>query len=185
MDNSVAFRCVVGDGAGVHVRRIENGDAALLKQLRLAALQDAPSAFGSTHAAEADRSEAEWVQRASAGSVGSDRAMFLAQLHDEVVGLAGGYREEPSSPTVELVSMWVAPHRRNRGVGAALVDAVAAWAIETHATSLSLWVTRGNTAAETLYGSKGFIATGEVQPLPSDTSNDEARMELSLPSPTL
>jgi len=156
-------------------------DAADLKQVRLAALRDAPSAFGSTHAAEANRPDAEWVQRAVAGSQGSDRATFFAQLDEELVGLVGGYREDPSSSIVELVSMWVAPHVRNHGVGAALVDAVRAWASETNATSISLWVTRGNRPAERLYSSKGFVATGEVQPLPSDASKDEARMTLSLP----
>lgn len=164
----------------MQVRRITKRDAAHLKQVRLAALKDAPSAFGSSHAAEANRPEAEWVQRAVAGSRGSDRATFFAQFDDEFVGLVGGYREEPSSAIVELVSMWVAPHVRSRGVGAALVDAVRAWATETNATSISLWVTRGNTPAERLYSSKGFVATGEVQPLPSDPSKDEARMELSL-----
>lgn len=180
VDNPVALQHSADDRVGVQVRRIANGDAALLKHVRLAALEDAPSAFGSTFAAEANRPEVEWVQRAIAGSEGSSRATFFAQLDDEVVGLVGGYRDEPSSAIVELVSMWVAPHVRNRGVGAALLDAVTAWAIETNATSMSLWVTRGNTA-ETLYSSKGFVTTGEIQPLPSDPSRDEARMALSLP----
>jgi len=151
-------------------------------RVRPAALEQAPAAFGSTFAAEANRPEAEWMQRAVAGSEGSNRATFFAQLDGEVVGLVGGYRDEPSSPIVELVSMWVAPHVRHRGVGAALVDAVTAWAVETNATSISLWVTRGNTAAETLYYSNCFVMTGEVQqPLPSDSSRDEARMKLALP----
>jgi GNAT superfamily N-acetyltransferase len=148
--------------------------------VRLAGLEDAPSAFGSTYELEADRPEAEWVQRATEGSRGDDRATFFAQLDDEIVGLVGGYREEPSSQVVELVSMWIAPHVRRRGVGADLVDAVRAWAVETNATTISLWVTRGNTAAERLYRSAGFVATGQVQRLPSDSSYDEARMELSL-----
>lgn len=164
----------------MEVRRITPRDANHLKQLRLAALKEAPSAFGSTYGLEADRPDAEWVQRAVAGSRGSDRATFFAQLDDEFVGLVGGYREEPSSPSVELVSMWVAPHVRGRGVGAVLVDAVKAWAIETNATSISLWVTSGNTPAERLYISMGFVATGEVKPLPSDSSRDESRMELPL-----
>ncbi len=126
----------------MQVRRITKRDAAHLRQVRLTALKEAPSAFGSTHAAEANRQEAEWVQRAVAGSRGSDRATFFAQLDDEFVGLVGGYREEPSSAIVELVSMWVAPHVRSRGVGTALVDAVRAWATETNATSISLWATR-------------------------------------------
>ena len=164
----------------MEVRRTTTLDAARLKQVRLAALEEAPSAFGSTYRSEANRPDAEWVQRAVAGSRGSGRATFFAQLDDDLVGLVGGYREEPSSPIVELVSMWVAPHVRGRGVGVLLVDAVTAWAIETNATSIALWVTRGNTPAERLYGSKGFIATGEVQPLPSDSSQDEVRMMLLL-----
>ncbi len=62
----------------VSVRRIEPGDAALLRTVRLAALEDAPSAFGSTHAAEAVRSDHEWAERALAGSKGSARATFFA-----------------------------------------------------------------------------------------------------------
>lgn len=173
-------RSAPDDAVGVEVRRTTTLDAARLKQIRLAALTEAPSAFGSTYRSEANRPDAEWVQRAVAGSQGSGRATFFAQLADEIVGLVGGYREEPSSPIVELVSMWVAPHVRGRGVGVLLVDAVTAWANETNATSIVLWVTRGNTPAERLYGSKGFIATGEVQPLPSDSTRDEVRMMLLL-----
>ena len=178
--NELRHRSLSNDRVGVHVRRITKADAARLKRVRLAALEESPSAFGSTHAAEANRPDDEWVERASSGSEGSERATFFAQLDDEVVGLAGGYREAPSSVTVHLVSMWVAPHARKRGVGATLVDAVIAWAIEMTATSVSLWVTRGNTAAEKLYCSKGFVTTGELQPLPSDSSKDEAKMRLSL-----
>ena len=164
----------------MEVLRVAADDAVRLKHVRLAALEDAPSAFGSTHAAEASRPDDEWVQRAVAGSQGNDRATFFARLDDDVVGLAGGHRDERSSSTVELVSMWVAPHVRGRGVGALLVDAVTSWAIDTKATSIALWVTSGNRPAERLYESKGFVPTGELQPLPSDPSRNEARMALVL-----
>ena len=164
----------------MEVLRVTAGDGPRLKQVRLAALKDAPSAFGSTHESEASRTDAEWAQRAVAGSHGSDRATFFAQLDEEIVGLAGGYREERFSLIVELVSMWVAPRVRGRGVGNLLVDAVTAWARETNATSISLWVTRGNTPAERLYESKGFVTIGVLKPLPSDPARDDARMYLTL-----
>lgn len=151
-----------------------------MQQIRLAALAESPSAFGSTLEAEANRPEAEWEYRAVAGSRGSERATFFAQLDDDPVGLVGAYRDEPSSLVVELVSMWVAPSFRGRGAGSLLVDSVIAWAVETNATSISLWVTRGNAPAERLYASKSFVATGVVQPLPSDPSRDEARLALLL-----
>lgn len=66
------------------------------------------------------------------------------------------------------------------GLGNRLVDAVAAWARETNATSISLWMTQGNTPAERLYESKGFVTTGVLKPLPSDSARDEARMYLTL-----
>jgi ribosomal protein S18 acetylase RimI-like enzyme len=160
----------------VSVRRIEPGDAALLRTVRLAALKDAPSAFGSTHAAEVVRSDHEWTDRALAGSKGSVRATFFANGPGVVVGLVGGYRDGPSDGRVELVSMWVAPTHRRSGVGRALVDAVIAWTQETGGSDVGLWVTRGNSAAEHLYQSMGFIPTGERQPLPSDPSKEETRM---------
>lgn len=164
----------------MEVLRVAAGDAARLKQVRLAALEEAPSAFGSSYDAEAGRPDAEWVQRAVAGSHGSDRATFFARRDDEVVGLVGGYRTEPSASTVELVSMWVAPLVRGRGVGALLVDAVTSWAIDTDASSISLWVTCGNTPAERLYESKHFVPTGELRPRPSDPAANEARMVRAL-----
>ncbi len=160
----------------MEVRRITPLDADRLQQVRLAALEDAPSAFGSTFAAESSRSQAEWAVRADAAASGSDRATFFAELDGDVVGLAGGYRAEPSSSVVELVSMWVAPRVRGRSVGALLVDAVVAWAVETNASTVALWVTCGNTPAERLYESTGFVATGDVQALPSDPTLDESRM---------
>ena len=76
--------------------------------------------------------------------------------------------------------MWTSPTHRRSGVGRALIEAVIAWAEETGGTHVGLWVTVGNTAAESLYQSMGFVPTGERQVLPSDPSKDEARMDRSL-----
>jgi ribosomal protein S18 acetylase RimI-like enzyme len=83
--------------------------------------------------------------------------------------------------------MWVSPAQRRAGIAAKLVDAVLGWGRETDATSVYLWVTRGNDAALRLYEAAGFRATGEHQSLPSDPSKDELRMRRTLgstPPPT-
>ncbi len=162
--------------AVVSVRRVEPEDAVLYRTVRLAALEDAPSAFGSTHAAEAGRPDHEWSERAAAGSKGSARATFFAEDSGDVVGLIGGYREREADGVVEVVSMWVAPRFRRRGAGQALLEGVMSWAEETGATEVGLWVTCGNTPAEQLYRSMGFVVTGERRPLPSDPAETEARV---------
>lgn len=163
----------------VEVRRIRPDDAMTLKTVRLAALLESPSAFGSTYADEVLRSDEEWAERARAGSIGLDRVIFFAIVDNKVAGLVGGNRANPNAPTVDLVSMWTAPMVRRCGFGRRLIEAVLRWATELGATSVELWVTRGN-LAHGLYEAIGFRETGEHQALPSDPCKDGIRMTLSL-----
>ena len=162
----------------IDIRRISAADGPELKEIRLAALRDAPSAFGSTYAEEAERSDTEWSERARLASTGLDRITFLARLDARPIGIAGGYREEEQSTEVDLVSMWTAPDVRRTGTGRLLVREVIDWAAQTGASSVGLWVTRGNSPAQLLYESMGFRETGEYQALPSDPCADEIRMRL-------
>ena len=164
----------------IEVRRVEPGDAPVLRAVRLAALADAPTAFGSTYEREVAFADAEWVSRAEAGAAGSDRATWFAMSEDRVVGLVGGTHMPGGSPDPDLVSMWMDPEYRGRGIGRLLVAAVIDWARDTGASSLSLWVTRGNDPALALYTAMGFVENGEYQALPSDPCQDEIRMVLSL-----
>ena len=164
------------------VRRVEATDVETYKRLRLAALADSPSAFGSTFERESDLTDDDWATRARGSASGSDRAMFFACDGQDVVGLAGGYREEAAPSDVELISMWTSPAVRRRGAGRLLVAAVVDWAIATGADHVHLWVTSGNEPAQALYEAMGFVATGDVQPLPSDPCRDEVRMSLAVRS---
>ena len=161
----------------ITVRRVRADEVDAFRRVRLAALLDTPSAFGSTHAAESQMSDDEWTARTAAWATSDDRAMFLACDGEDVVGLAGLFREEPAP---QLISMWTAPSVRRRGVARALVDAVLSWARANGETAVELWVTDGNDAARTLYESMGFAVTGDVAPLPSDPCKDENRMRLEL-----
>jgi hypothetical protein len=106
------------------VRCIRPDEADSLRNVRLAALADSPSAFGSTYAGESSLTAKDWADRARAGSAGSERAPFFAVADDDIVGLIGGHRPEPTSSRVELVSMWTHPIVRRTGVGRLLVKAV-------------------------------------------------------------
>ena len=97
-----------------------------------------------------------------------------ARAEAVAAGLAGGYQEEPG--TVGLISMFVRPQARGRGVGEALIAAVIDWAGPRDAKSVRLWVTETNKPARMLYERCGFSPTGERQPLPSKPHLSEIAM---------
>lgn len=159
----------------VEIRAVSSGDWQLMRDVRLAALAEAPDAFGSTYAREAGFSEQQWQARIS------DRAVtYLAYLPGQATpaGLAGVYLDEDA--TAQLVSMWVAPAARGKQVGRALVEAAAAWARARGHRTLFLWVTEANAPARRLYEGCGFTPTGESQPLPSNPDIPEIRMRRPL-----
>jgi len=158
----------------VMVREVKADEWELVRDVRLAALHEAPYAFGSSYAREALFTEEQWRGRFSSRSV-----TFLAELPDgaEPVGLAGVYEDDGMA---DLVSMWVRPTARGLGVGAALVTAAADWAKARDHDTLYLWVTESNEAARRLYERCGFTATGDTQPLPSDLALQEIRMRRAL-----
>jgi GNAT superfamily N-acetyltransferase len=144
------------------VRRLRPGEAALLRGLRLAALRDAPMAFGSTAEREEAFEAGEWERRAAEGAEGEGQATFVAEPD---AGLAIGRLDDDDPAVAGLYAMWVAPHARGTGTGRALVDAVVAWAAERGARAVRTSVTEGNAAAAALYAAAGFADTGGREPL--------------------
>ncbi|MGC5021314.1 GNAT family N-acetyltransferase [Micromonospora sp. DT47] len=154
----------------IELRTLTPEDWAVWRELRLAALAEAPSAFGSQLAdwqGEGDREE-RWRARLSIPN--SYNALVV--LDGEPAGMASGV---PTSEkyAVELISMWVAPAARGRGVGDELVRAVERWARQAGAEALRLAVAEGNEAATELYQRNGFTDTGKF----GDTMPDGVRRE--------
>lgn len=144
------------------IRELGEQEWEVLRRLRLRALADAPEAFGSSLERELAFDEATWRGRLANPTSGN----FVALDGSEPVGLATGIHLD-HLPTGErlLVGMWVAPERRRHGLGRALVEAVASWAVADGATRLRLGVEKDNTAAQHLYASCGFVPTGVAEPL--------------------
>jgi GNAT superfamily N-acetyltransferase len=159
----------------VLVREITADDWELLRDVRLAALAEAPNAFGSTYAREVAFGEPQWRGRINERSV-----TFFAHVDPAVpapVGLAGVYVEDG---VADLVSMWVSPSARGHRLGEALVEAAASWARSRGFGTLFLWVTEPNASATKLYERCGFTFTGGRQPLPWDPAVAEIRMSRAL-----
>lgn len=149
----------------ITLRSISAACVSSFRDVRLAALLDAPSAFGSTHAREAALSDADWLQRV--GQWQSDRATALLAWDDATpCGIVAAYVDQADASVAHLVSMWVAPTHRHRGIGRLLVGAVLDWADRRSIAVVQLMVTATNDSAQRLYERLGFVATGRSEPHP-------------------
>jgi ribosomal protein S18 acetylase RimI-like enzyme len=146
----------------MHVRA---GEWRELRELRLRALKGDPQAFGSTFAEEAADPESEWIEWAEASEAGERTRTFVAHGEQGWQGIV--FTSLLDDGDAGLFGMWVDPRDRRKGIAAALVDAVVAWARDSQAAGVSLSVAEDNTAAAELFGSSGFVFTGERRPLPS------------------
>lgn len=157
------------------VRRLAPGDGALLREVRLRALREAPYAFSSSHAREAAYGAEVWERR-----IGEASAVFVGSEAGRSVGMAGGFYAGAGRDAVTVWGVWVDPVARRRGLGGRLVEAVAAWARSRGATTLELSVTDREPAAAELYLGLGFATTGARRPLASDPALTEVFMSRPL-----
>jgi ribosomal protein S18 acetylase RimI-like enzyme len=140
---------------GIVVRGVGAEEWRALREVRLAALLDAPYAFYSSYEQAAARHESEWRAWPRNGIA------FLARLGGESVGMVGA-APAPADPTRgDLIAMWVAPAARGTGVADALVGAAVAWGRDQGWTFIDLEVAPGNDPAVRLYARNGFLPTGE------------------------
>jgi GNAT superfamily N-acetyltransferase len=158
---------------GITVLRVQPADWATYREIRLAGLADAPSAFGSDVAREEAMTPADWRARLTR------RSTFAASALHGLVGTAAGIPGDVAGHA-ELVGMWVHPDWRRRGIGGLLVGAVIDWATAAPFRAIDLWVTVGNDAAEALYARLGFVRTGGTQPV---RENDPSLLELGMTRP--
>lgn len=157
----------------IELRSLGPDDWRVWRELRLAALAEAPYAFGSTLAewqGEGDREE-RW--RGRLAIPGSRNVVAVGGEDARTVGMVSGVPGE-SPDAAELISMWVSPAVRGHGVGDRLIGEIAVWAVERGARTLRLSVMPDNRAALALYERHGFKDTGE----PGDLLSDGVRREL-------
>ena len=157
--------------------------------MRLRALQDSPSAFGSTWAREAQLTDEEWIHRAhrwngdrACGFIAIDQTLGRNEDPDAACGLVCSFLDEQDSARAHLISMWTAPTHRRCGLGRRLVDEVVSWARSRGATAMVLLVTSSNHPAIAFYGQLGFKHTGRTEPYPNDSKLVEYEMSKMLGS---
>jgi GNAT superfamily N-acetyltransferase len=140
----------------ITLRAISADDWPAWRELRLEALREAPSAFGSTLAQWQGEGDTEARWRARLNDVPFNA---IAEFDGMAAGIASGTALSADG-TVELISMWVAPFARGRGAGDALIGAIVHWARAQRANRVALAVVPQNPHAIALYARHGFVRNG-------------------------
>src|SRR6478672_2219661 len=133
------------------------------RETRLRMLRDDADFFSTRYddmVREPDKMWRDWVGEAA---VGDQKTLFVADEDDRWLGVVGAFvRVNPRE--VQLISMWVDPQARGRGIARDLIRAVATWAGDRGATTVVLFVQEANEPARQLYERAGFTQTGDRAP---------------------
>lgn len=137
------------------VRRLNVGDVELWKDIRLAALECAPRAFGRTLASHHTLSDADHATRLQ------DTVVFGAFHGKDIIGSAGWYPIDfvTEMHRGKINSVFVRPDWQGRGVADALFDAILQDARD-RVLQLELTVSVGFARSLAFYRRRGFEITG-------------------------
>lgn len=147
----------------MEIRFLNSQDVTAYRDLRLQALRESPTAFGSSYEQEACLTLTDFAARLRPHDDSAGGIFGAFGDSDQLIGMLGFSRESrlKRAHIGSLWSMYVLPDFRSRGVGAALLDEAL-----SHARRLGvlrqiiLTVTVNNLAACSLYRSRGFERFG-------------------------
>lgn len=94
-----------------------------LRELRLAALQTNPEAFASTHAAEIVATNGHWIDWLTRTQASKKDFLRFAEYNNTLVGMIGAHLDEEQE-NAKLISMFVMPQYREKGIGALLLQGI-------------------------------------------------------------
>jgi ribosomal protein S18 acetylase RimI-like enzyme len=138
------------------IRALTPADAAIVREIRLRALQEHPSAFGSSYEEEKDFALEKWAERLNGQP---NNISFGAFLEEELVGINSFLRNThlKMRHRGNIVAMYTLPHLRGQGIGRALLQAAIGYARQLDGLEdITLAVTVGNERAKRLYEKMGF-----------------------------
>ncbi len=162
----------------IKLYRLTAEDWPRFRALRLEALVEAPYAFGSTLA--------DWQ-----GGIADTPQRWRKRLIDVPLNLIADLRgtdagmvsatELDANGATTLISMWVAPFARGKGIGDVLVAAVVDWARAQKAACVLLDVMETNVHAKRFYDRNGFVDLGLGECItPGDPPQRSMRFQLGM-----
>jgi len=153
----------------VTIRPVRDDEWSRWRETRLRMLRDDADFFSTRYddmVREPDQMWRDWVGEAATGA---QKALFVADEDGDWLCVVGAFvRVNPLE--VQLISMWVDPQARGRGVARDLIRAVARWAQERGSERVVLFVQEANEPAQHLYERAGFRRTGDRAPVSAGRS---------------
>jgi GNAT superfamily N-acetyltransferase len=141
------------------VRRIAVDQGATLRELRTAALREAPYAFEETLEEALDEQTETFDAVAARHAESEVSTSFILYTEGHSAGLIDAYFDDERKAFV--CALWVAPAVRHLRGGELLVNTASEWLAEHGATEVYAWVTDANLNAMRFYERLGFGSTGD------------------------
>lgn len=159
------------------IRHFDAPEWPAYKAMRLEALQSEPAFYGSTYAAEAQRTDEDWEQLIS-----NPRAASFGLYHgNELVGITGivALRDEPMH--AKLVASFIREAHRRKGLSSLLYEARIHWARDRRFEKLIVSHRASNVASKRANQHFGFQYT-HTEPCewPDGNTEDHVFYELVL-----
>lgn len=152
-----------GAGTEVAIRRVRPDEWRRWREVRLRMLRDDAAFFSTRYEDMVREPDATWRDWVASAAAGREKTLFVADEGGRWLGVVGAFRRvDPLE--VQLISMWVDPAARGRGLARALIRSVGRWAQEHGATKVVLFVQEANAPARALYERAGFEPTGQTAP---------------------
>lgn len=170
--------------ADIEVRSLSENEWQVYREVRLAALADAPDAFVASLEAEEACGEDFWRERMHRAH------RIVAERDAKLVGLVGLGLHDEDPEAGEVFGLWTAPTVRGQHVARDLVSTAARRATEDGCRLLYFWAVSDNASAIGFASSFGFRPTSQRRPVRvadgASEDTDEVALVLPLaPDPTL
>jgi len=153
----------MNDKTSVGIRPVRADEWRRWRETRLRMLRDDADFFSTRYDDMVREPDAVWRDWVADAAAGDKKTLLVAEEDSHWLGVVGAFaRVNPAE--VQLISMWVDPTARGRGVARDLIRAVAGWTAERGSTRVVLFVQEANEPAQQLYERAGFRPTGDRTP---------------------
>ena len=147
----------------IAIRPVRADEWPRWRETRLRMLRDDADFFSTRYEDMVREPDERWMTWIAEAAEGEEKALFVAEEDGRWLGVVGAFARVDHRE-VQLISMWVDPLARGRGVARDLIRAVAGWTKARGSARVVLFVQEANEPAQHLYARAGFRPTGDRAP---------------------